>query len=110
MRSLSKNSRRLRVEQLEDRCVPGSVLDLVGDPLLAPLGQSLVFLEATANLSHTSSPQETAAKVDSALCGPAVTAGALCGPAVTAGAQTVRVNSSKPAVIDGAVLATGALA
>jgi hypothetical protein len=74
MRPFTKNSRRPQVEQLEDRCVPGSVLDLLGDPLLAPVGQSLVFLEATAtavavataNPSPTSSPHETAAKVDAA--------------------------------------------
>ena len=101
MRSLRKNSRRLQVEQLEQRCTPGSVLDLLGDPLLAPLGQSLVFLEATetavsvatANQSHTSSPQETAARVDSAF---------------PADAQAVRVNSSGPTVINGALLATRA--
>jgi hypothetical protein len=34
MRSFSKNSRRPRVEQLEDRCVPGIVLDLVANPVL----------------------------------------------------------------------------
>jgi hypothetical protein len=101
MGSLSKNSRRLQVEQLEHRCTPGSVLDLLGDPLLAPLGQSLVFLEATepavslatAKLSHTHSPQETAARVDSAF---------------SADAQAVRVNSSGPTVINGALLATPA--
>jgi hypothetical protein len=101
MGSFRKNSRRPQVEELEHRCTPGSVLDLLGDPLLAPLGQSLVFLEATetavsvatANLSHTSSPQETAAKVDSAF---------------PADAQGVRVNSSQPIVIDGALLATSA--
>src|SRR6516162_8430789 len=37
MRSFSKNSRRPLVEQLEDRCVPGSVLDLLANPVL-PLG------------------------------------------------------------------------
>jgi|GEM_PF-503198 len=61
MRSLSKNSRRLQVEQLEHRCTPGSVLDLVGPPLLAPLGQSLVFLEATETAVATGalvSPQD----------------------------------------------------
>ncbi len=103
MRSLRKNSRRPRVEQLEDRCVPGSVLDLLGDPLLAPLGQSLVFMEATetavspatANLSQTNSPQAPAANVDSAF---------------SADAQARRVNSSGPTVIDGTLLATWALA
>jgi hypothetical protein len=47
MRSFSKNYRRPRVEQLEDRCVPGSVLDLLANPVL-PLGdgQSLVPLQA----------------------------------------------------------------
>ncbi len=102
MRSLRKNSRRPLVEQLEDRCVPGSVLDLVGDPLLAPLGQSLVFMEATetavsvatVNQSPTSSPQAPTANVDSAF---------------SANAQAVQVNSSGSSVIDGAVLATGAL-
>ena len=91
MRSLRKNSRRPRVEQLEDRCVPGSVLDLLGVPLLAPLDQSPVFVEATetavspatANLWHTNSKQETAAKVDSAF---------------SADAQAVHVNSSKPVI------------
>ncbi len=95
MRSLRKNSRRLQVEQLEQRCTPGSVLDLLGVPLLAPPDQSLVFAEATetavspatANLWHTNATQETAAKVDSAF---------------SADAQAVPVNSSKPAVIDGA--------
>jgi hypothetical protein len=38
MRSLSKNSHRPRVELLEDRCVPGSVLDLLANPVL-PLGE-----------------------------------------------------------------------
>jgi hypothetical protein len=37
MNSFSKNSRRPLVEQLEDRCVPGSVLDLLANPVL-PLG------------------------------------------------------------------------
>src|SRR5216684_7102825 len=95
MRSLRKNSCRPQVEQLEQRCTPGSVLDLLGVPLLAPLDQSLVFAEAaetavspaTANLWHTNGTQETAAKVDSAF---------------SADAQAVHVNSSKPAVIDGA--------
>jgi hypothetical protein len=47
MRSFSKNSRRPQVEQLEDRCVPGSVLDLLANPVL-PLGdgQSLDPLQA----------------------------------------------------------------
>ena len=47
MRSFSKHSRRPRVEQLEDRCVPGSVLDLLANPVL-PLGdgQSLDLLQA----------------------------------------------------------------
>ena len=46
MRSFSKHSRRPRVEQLEDRCVPGSVLDLLANPVL-PLGdgQSLDLLQ-----------------------------------------------------------------
>jgi hypothetical protein len=46
MRSCSK-TRRLQVERLEDRSIPGSVLDLLANPFLAPLGdgQSLVFLE-----------------------------------------------------------------
>jgi hypothetical protein len=103
MGSLRKKSRRPLVEQLEDRCVPGSVLDLLGDPLLAPLGQSLVFMEATktavsvatANQSPTNSPQETAANVDSAF---------------SVDAQAVRVNSSRPTVMDGALPATRALA
>jgi hypothetical protein len=93
MRSFRKNSRRLQVEQLEQRCTPGSVLDLVGGPLLAPLDQSPVFVEATetavspptANLWHMNGTQETAANVDSAF---------------SADAQAVHVNSSKPAVID----------
>ncbi len=93
MRSLRKNSCRPQVEQLEQRCTPGSVLDLLGVPLLAPLDQSLVFAEAaetavspaTANLWHTNGTQETAAKVDSAF---------------SADAQAVHVNSSKAAVID----------
>src|SRR6266481_4645396 len=99
MRSLRKNSCRPQVEQLEQRCTPGSVLDLLGYPLLAPLDQSPVFGEATetavspatANLWHTNSTQETAAKVDSVF---------------SADAQAVRVNSSKPSVIEGAPLAT----
>jgi hypothetical protein len=47
MRSFSKNYRRPRVEQLEDRCVPGSVLDLFANPVL-PLGdgQSMDSLQA----------------------------------------------------------------
>jgi hypothetical protein len=47
MRSFSKNRRRPRVEQLEDRCVPGSVLDLLANPVL-PLGdgQSMDPLQA----------------------------------------------------------------
>jgi hypothetical protein len=93
MRSFRKNNRRLQVEQLEQRCTPGSVLDLLGVPLLAPPDQSPVFGEATetavspapANLWHTNDTQETAAKVDSAF---------------SADAQAVRVNSTKPAVID----------
>src|SRR5437764_9681911 len=103
MRSLSKN-RRPQVEQLEDRCVPGSVLDLLANPFLLPLGdgQSPALLQATeaavsletANLSHTNSTPETAAKVDSAF---------------SADTQAVRVSSSKPTVIDGALLATWAL-
>src|SRR5262245_45050202 len=47
MRSRDNDS-RLRLEMLEDRCTPGSVLDLLGDPPLVPLGQSLVLLEAAA--------------------------------------------------------------
>jgi hypothetical protein len=93
MRSFRKNNRRLQVEQLEQRCTPGSVLDLLGVPLLAPPDQSPVFVEATetavspttANLWHTNSTQETAAKVDSTF---------------SDDAQAVHVNSSKPAVID----------
>jgi hypothetical protein len=38
MRSFSKHSRRLQIEQLEDRCVPGSVLELLANPVL-PLGE-----------------------------------------------------------------------
>jgi hypothetical protein len=102
MRPFSKNSRRPQVEQLEHRCTPGGVLDLLGDPLLAPLGQSLVSLEATeiavavatANQSRTNGTQETAANVDSAL---------------SADAQAVCGSSSTPTVIDGALPATGAL-
>jgi hypothetical protein len=102
MRPVTKNCRRLQVEQLEPRCTPGSALDLLGAPLLAPVGQSLVSCEAsetalslaTANQSPTPRPQETAAKVDSAF---------------SADAQAVRGNSSKPTVIDSAPLATGAL-
>src|SRR5262249_21284928 len=47
MRSFRKISRRPRVEQLEDRCVPGSVLDLLTNPVL-PLGdgQSMDPLQA----------------------------------------------------------------
>jgi hypothetical protein len=47
MNSFSKNNRRPRVEQLEDRCVPGSVLDLLANPVL-PVGegQSLDPLQA----------------------------------------------------------------
>jgi hypothetical protein len=75
MGSLRKNSRRPQVEQLEHRCTPGSVLDVLGDPLLTPLGQSLVPLEATeatvsvatANQSLLSGPQQAAANVDSTL-------------------------------------------
>ena len=100
MRSLRKNSVRPRLEQLEDRCVPGSVLDLLANPLPPPLGdgQSSALLQATeaagslttVNLSPTNSTQETAANVDSAF---------------SADAQPVRVNSSTPTVIDGASLA-----
>ena len=47
MRSFSKNSRRPRVEQLEDRCVPGSMLDLLANPVLPPCdGQSMDPLQA----------------------------------------------------------------
>jgi hypothetical protein len=47
MRSFSKNCRRPRIEQLEDRCVPGSVLSLLANPGL-PLGdgQSMDPLQA----------------------------------------------------------------
>ena len=38
MRSFRRSSRRPQVEQLEDRCVPGSVLDLLANPVL-PLGE-----------------------------------------------------------------------
>jgi hypothetical protein len=93
MRSLRKNSCRPQLEQLEHRCTPGSVLDLVGGPLLAPLDQSPVFgeatetaaLPATANLWHMNSTQEMAANVDSAF---------------SADAQAVYVNLSHPTVID----------
>jgi hypothetical protein len=102
MRSLSKNRRRPQLERLEDRCVPGSVLDLLAAPLLPPLGdgQPPVQLQApepavsltTVNLSLINSTQETAANVDSAL---------------SADAQPAPVNSSTPTVIDGALPATG---
>src|SRR5437660_7729719 len=105
MRSLRKSSVRPQLERLEDRCVPGSVLDLWANPLLPPLGdgQSPVQVQATeagvspatVNLSPTNSTQETAANVDAAF---------------SADAQPVRVNSSTPTVIDGALVATGALA
>ena len=101
MRSLRKNSVRPQLERLEDRCVPGSVLDLMANPLLPPLGdgQSPALLQATeaadsltsGNLSPASSTQETAANVDSAF---------------SADAQAVHANSSTPTVIDGALLAT----
>src|ERR1700730_8855438 len=66
MRSLSKNSRRLQVEQLEHRCTPGSVLDL------APLGQSLVFLETTKTAVPTwalASPQDNTILASSVAAG-----------------------------------------
>jgi hypothetical protein len=46
MRSRS-NRQRPRLEHLEGRCTPGSALDVLGEPLLAPLGQSPVFSEAS---------------------------------------------------------------
>jgi hypothetical protein len=103
MGSFRKNSVRPQLERLEDRCVPGSVLDLMANPLPPPLGdgQSPVVWQApeaavsltTVNLSHTDGTQETAANVDSAF---------------SADAQPARVNSSTPTVIDGALPATGA--
>jgi hypothetical protein len=45
MRSRS-NSLRPRLEHLEDRCTPGSVLDLLADPLQALPGEPAVALEA----------------------------------------------------------------
>src|SRR6266404_5464091 len=56
MRTLRKNSRRPRVEQLEDRCVPGSVLDLLGDPLLAPLGLAMGGLVSPQHNTILASP------------------------------------------------------
>jgi hypothetical protein len=47
MRSFSKNCRRLRIELLEDRCVPGSVLGFLVNPVLPPGdGQSMDPLQA----------------------------------------------------------------
>ena len=102
MNSLSKNRRRPQVEQLEPRCTPGSVLSLLGSPLLAPLGQALVSLEATetavsvvtTDQPHSNTAQETAANMDVAF---------------SAAARAVPGNSMAPSVIDGALLATRAL-
>lgn len=41
MKSFSKIKRRPQVEQLEDRCIPGSMLDLLANPFLASLGAGL---------------------------------------------------------------------
>src|SRR5262245_37694467 len=45
--ALRRPPSRPRLEHLEDRCTPGSALDLLADPPLAPLGQSLLSLEAS---------------------------------------------------------------
>jgi hypothetical protein len=60
MRSFSKNSGRPRVEQLEDRCVPGSVLDLLANPVL-PLGegQSMDPLQAGQTAARLPGHQTT---------------------------------------------------
>ena len=60
MRSFSKNRRRPRVEQLEDRCVPGSVLDLLANPVL-PLGpgQSMDALPADQTAVQLAEHQAT---------------------------------------------------
>jgi hypothetical protein len=70
MRPFSKKSRRPQVEQLEDRCVPGSVLDLLGAPLLAPLGQSLL-LQATEAAISLQLPGDQATTMPSQAASPA---------------------------------------
>jgi hypothetical protein len=71
MRPFSKKSRRPQVEQLEDRCVPGSVLDLLGAPLLAPLGQSLVLLQATDTAVSLQQPGDRTTAMPSQPASPA---------------------------------------
>jgi hypothetical protein len=72
MGSFSKNSRRPRIEQLEDRCVPGSVLDLLANPVL-PLGdgQSMDPLQAGLTAGRLPEHQATDMSVQAARPGDA---------------------------------------
>ena len=70
MRSRS-NSPHPRLEHLEDRCTPGSALDLLAEPPLAPLGQSLLFLGASETTISLPLPGERTPSLPSQAADPA---------------------------------------
>ena len=63
MRLLRHNIRRPQLEQLEDRCIPGSVLDLLANPLFVSLGGglSLDLLQIAGSAGALLDGQTTAA-------------------------------------------------
>src|SRR5262245_27440840 len=100
MRSYS-NSLRPRLEQLEDRCTPGSVLDLLADPLQALAGESVVALPAA---------QAAASPLPSVEQPPAVPSPAREGHRAVSLAASPRPADARAGNTDGALLALAGLA
>jgi len=130
------NSSRLRLEQLEDRCLPGTVLDVLADPLLVGFsdGDAQVLLASSPSLSllladhqagaapsqasgpahgaNPSAPAPTEAVLTVANMPQTHSTPEMAGNFVSAfarDAQGVRVIWGESAIIDGARVATWAL-
>src|SRR5262245_51475771 len=102
--SSRSNRFRLWLEHLEDRCTPGSVLDLLADPLQALTGESVVALQAAKAAQTAASPLSSVEQP------PAVSPPARGVPPSVPLATSPRPADAGAASTDGALLALAGLA